>query len=56
MQNELGNTPLHAVCAEGHLDVATVLVQNGAVVDFENKVRIFYVHSQHGQLEQGVWL
>ena len=42
LQNEFGSTPLYAACLVGHLDVATVLVQNGADVNFENRVRLFY--------------
>ena len=40
LQDELGNTPLCTTCAKGHLGVATVLLLNGAVVNFENKVRL----------------
>ena len=49
LQNEFGDTPLCTACEKGHLDVATVLVQNGADIDYESKVRLFYVHSQCGQ-------
>ena len=53
LQSEVGETPLHAACWEGLLDVATVLVRNGADVNFENKVRLFYVR---GQSKGCAWL
>ena len=40
---------MHVACEKGHLAVASVLVQNGADVNYENKVRLFYVHSQRGK-------
>ena len=47
LQDDIGNTPLGTACAKGHLDVATVLIQNGADVNLESEVRLFYVHGQH---------
>ena len=32
-------TPLHRACEEGHLDVARLLLEAGAAVDAEDKVR-----------------
>ena len=38
-----GGTALHAACEHGHVDVATSLLQHGAVVDSQDKVRLLYV-------------
>ena len=43
-QDVFGETPLCAACEKGHLDVAVVLVQNGADVDYESNVRLFHIH------------
>ena len=42
LQDELGETPLCVACAKGQLNVACLLLQNGAFVNYETKVRIFY--------------
>ena len=52
LQDEFGTTPLCAACVTGQLNVATVLVQNGAVVNYEDKVRLLYVHGQHSRSKE----
>ena len=42
MQYE-GETALHAACEHGHVDVATLLLHHGALVDSQDKVRLLYV-------------
>ena len=37
-QEEFGSTPLGTACEKNHLEVVTVLIENGAVVDSTNKV------------------
>ncbi|CAG8591393.1 5658_t:CDS:2, partial [Scutellospora calospora] len=36
-QNELGNTPLHWSALNGHIEVVTLLISNGADVKIKNK-------------------
>ena len=36
-------TALHAACKHGHMDVANLLLQHGAVVDGQDNVRLLYV-------------
>ena len=50
MQDRHGCTPLGAASQSGHVDVATVLLQHGAVVNYQDKVRLLYVHGQHGRM------
>ena len=38
MQNEYGTTALIAACGEGHVMVAAVLIEKGALVNYQNKV------------------
>ena len=38
-----GETALHVACKHGHIDVASSLLQHGAVVDSQDKVRLLYV-------------
>ena len=38
-----GETALHVVCEHGHVHVATLLLQHGAVVDSQDEVRLLYV-------------
>ena len=38
MQNSFGAAPLTVACGEGHTDVATFLMDKGAVVNFQSKV------------------
>ena len=47
IQDEHGLTPLSVACECGHLEVATVLVQNGANVDYVDKVSPLYVSLAH---------
>ena len=39
MQNEYGNTALHAASVKGHINIARFLVEKGATVNSLNKVR-----------------
>ena len=38
------DTALHAACEHGHVDVASSILQHGAVVDSKDRVRLLYVH------------
>ena len=38
MQDSYGDAPLTVACGGGHADVATFLMDKGAVVNFQNKV------------------
>ena len=38
MQNEYGDTALLGACGEGHVMVAAVLIEKGALVNYQNKV------------------
>ena len=40
MQDKFGETALITACANGHLDTAKLLVRQGAVVNFQRKVRL----------------
>ena len=40
MQDNIGTTALEAACQKGHRDVAAVLIERGATVDYLNKVRL----------------
>ena len=42
LQDEFGSTALIAACGENNLEVATVLLEGGAIVDYQNKVNIIY--------------
>ena len=48
MQDEFGDTALIIASQEGHLECATVLLKHKANVNFQRKVRLLYVHGQHG--------
>ena len=39
MQDDIGSTALGTACAQGHLDVARLLIERGAVIDRQDKVR-----------------
>ena len=43
-----------SACAEGHLNVAVLLIDHGAAVDYVNMVRLLYVHGGHGVAQNGV--
>ena len=36
-------TALHAACKHGHVEVASLLLHHGAVLDIKDKVRLLYV-------------
>ena len=38
VQDRWGQTPLMYACCEGHIRIAKLLVENGAIVDLVNKV------------------
>ena len=38
MQNEYGTTALIPACGEGHVMVAAVLIEKGALVNYQNRV------------------
>ena len=38
-----GKTALHAACEHGHVDVASLLLHHGAVIDSQAEVRLLYV-------------
>ena len=40
MQNDLGSTALGAASHEGHVDVTRLLIERGAAIDYQNKVRV----------------
>ena len=40
MQDDLGFTALGAACQQGHVDVARLLIERGAAIDYQNKVRL----------------
>ena len=39
MQSVTGNTALIRTCRRGHVETAVVLLNNGAIVDQQNKVK-----------------
>ena len=40
MQDDLGFTALGIACQEGHVNVARLLIERGAAIDYQNKVRL----------------
>ena len=38
MQDEYGVTPLMQACGEGHVTVAAILIEKGALVNYKSKV------------------
>ena len=40
-QDELGSTALIGACQNGHSDTVRVLLKHGAIVDKQNKVKLF---------------
>ena len=38
VQNEEGRTALIGACRNGHIDTARVLLDHGAIIDFQDKV------------------
>ena len=43
MQDDLGFTALGTACQQGHTEVARLLIEKGATVDYQNKVRLHVV-------------
>ena len=39
MQDDFGSTVLGIASQEGHVDVARLLIERGAPIDYQNKVR-----------------
>ena len=50
MQDEIGETALHAASKEGHVEVMTVLIQRGANVNSLSKVCVSILFPQHVRL------
>ena len=48
------HTSLIQVCGRGHLQLAVLLIDHGAAVDYVNAVRLLYVHGGHGVAQNGV--
>jgi ankyrin repeat protein len=45
MQDVYGNTALINACQHGHVETARVLLDHGAVTDYQNKVKsLIYAH------------
>ena len=40
MQDDLGFTALGVACSRGHIDVTRLLIERGAAIDYQNKVRL----------------
>ena len=40
MQDNLGFTALGTACSQGHIDVSRLLIERGASIDHQNKVRL----------------
>lgn len=40
MQDHLGFIALGSACQEDHVDVAQLLIERGAAIDYQNKVRL----------------
>ena len=40
MQDDLGFTGLGIACQEGHVQLAQLLIDRGAAIDYQNKVRL----------------
>ena len=53
MQNEYGNTALLGACGEGHVTTAALLIEKGATVDYQNKVRLlYYVYYHYSDIDR----
>jgi ankyrin repeat protein len=39
MQNDLGSTALGGASQQGRIDVTRLLIERGAAIDYQNKVR-----------------
>ena len=48
IQDEFGSTALMTASQQGHINCATVLLKHKANVNYQIKVRLLYVHGQHG--------
>ena len=48
MQNELGESPLIIASCYGHVATCRLLIEHGATVDYQNKVRLLYVYHHCG--------
>ena len=59
LQDDIGETPLVAAVNKGHLQVAEILVKNGANVNYRNKVRALIPVAQvcimSPVIRHGVW-
>ena len=50
MQDECGETALIPACGNGHYDVAVLLIDHRADVNYLSKVRPSHVHGQHSRM------
>ena len=48
MQDEFGESPLIKASYCGHVATCRLLIERGATVDYQNKVRLLYVHHYCG--------
>ena len=48
MQDEFGESPLIQASYHGHVATCRLLIERGATVDYQNKVRLLYVHHHCG--------
>ena len=55
MQDERGSTALITASDEGHLETAKVLLHRGALVNFQNKVRILLGNLVRNKFNLAVW-
>ena len=54
LTQDRGDTPLIQACSNGRLQLAVLLIEHGAVIDYVNQVRLLYVHGGHGEAQNGV--
>ena len=43
MQDKYGHTALIGACSAGHVTTAALLIEKGATMDYQNKVRLLYI-------------
>ena len=44
MKNEFGESPLNGAAGYGHVATCRLLIERGATMDYQNKVRLLYAH------------
>ena len=50
MQDKHGETALFAACSQGRYDLAALLIEHGADINYLSKVRPLYVHGRYGRM------